>query len=312
MQTYAAAARTAFFPEWPAVVVMVVLLYVTIKLLANPRTRPFVIGLGALVGVGVLVLSFFLLVSYREVRVQDENAQSVTQSQQEQAQMIARQQTAEKIPSPPVPSPVKKSAGSENKRPKMTLIAALRQAVVQAWAAGNVPPATAEPKKPAEAGQPDVPAEPQRPAWVDAGPGWQDDCYMTSVWVGPFTTPLECERRLPTALQGAVAEYAGISFGPEAAAVRLPDDVLKLLVRERWSEHRPMEIDGGSQEMHSLHARIVFDAAVQQRIKSEAQRMVIDQRVKRAAVLFGGVLGLLGLAWGGLRLATRREHVKRT
>lgn len=73
-----------------------------------------------------------------------------------------------------------------------------------------------------------------------------------------------------------------------------------------------MEIDGGSQEMHSLHARIVFDAAVQQRIKSEAQRMVIDQRVKRAAVLFGGVLGLLGLAWGGLRLATRREHVKRT
>ena len=108
-----------------------------------------------------------------------------------------------------------------------------------------------------------------------------------------------------------MAEYAELSLGAEAAAVRLPDDVLQQLVRERWTEVRPMEIDGGSQDMVSLHALVVFDAPVQQRIKAEAQRLVIGRRVQGAAVVFGGVLGLLALAWGGLRLATRRNEVKR-
>ena len=43
---------------------------------------------------------------------------------------------------------------------------------------------------------------------------------------------------------------------------------------------------------------------MQQRIKAEAQRLVIGQRVQGAAVVFGGVLGLLALAWGGLRWVT--------
>ena len=116
---------------------------------------------------------------------------------------------------------------------------------------------------------------------------------------------MECERELPKALQGAVSEYAELSLGPEAAAVRLPDDVLQQLVRDRWTEARPMEIGGGSQDMVSLHAQVVFDADMQQRIKAEAQRLVIDRRVQGAAVVFGGVLGLLALAWGGLKMVTR-------
>ena len=119
----------------------------------------------------------------------------------------------------------------------------------------------------------------------------------------PFTTPLECERELPKALQGAVTEYAELSLGPEAAAVRLPDDDLQQLVRDRWTEVRPMEIGGSSQDMFTLHALVVFDLPMQQAIE-RGQRLMIGQRVKGAAVVFGGVLGLLALAWGGLRLAT--------
>ena len=98
----------------------------------------------------------------------------------------------------------------------------------------------------------------------------------------------------------------------EAAAVRLPDDVLQQLVQDRWTEIRPMEIDGGSQDMVSLHAKVVFDADMQQRIKTEAQRLVIGKRVRGGAVVFGGVLGLLALAWGGLRYAAQTaagDHV---
>jgi len=85
---------------------------------------------------------------------------------------------------------------------------------------------------------------------------------------------------------------------------------LKQLVRDRWTEIRPMEIAGRSQEMVSLHARLVFDVPMQQRIKSEAQRLVIGRRVQGGAVVFSGVLGLLALTWGGMKLATRKQMVK--
>ena len=39
----------------------------------------------------------------------------------------------------------------------------------------------------------------------------------------------------------------------------LPDDALKQLVQERWTEVRPMEIGGSSQDMVTLHALVVFD-----------------------------------------------------
>ena len=126
-----------------------------------------------------------------------------------------------------------------------------------------------------------------------------------SVPVGPFTTLLECKRELPRKLQGVVAEYAELSLGPEAAAVRLPDDALQELVSETWTDVRPMEIGGGSQDMVSLHALVTIDDSMQKRIASEAQRLVIGHRVQGASVVFGGLLGLSALAWGGLKLATR-------
>ena len=100
----------------------------------------------------------------------------------------------------------------------------------------------------------DVPAKPQPPAWVNAAPKMEDDCYMMSVRVGPFTTPLECERELPKALQGAVAEYAELSLGPEAAAVRLPDDDLQQLVRDAL-DRAPAHGNRRQQPGHGLVAR---------------------------------------------------------
>ena len=174
----------------------------------------------------------------------------------------------------------------------------------------DLPPVAEAPDRstprPAKTGQPDVPVRPQPPAWVNAAAKMEDNCYMTKVQAGPFTTELECQRELPKLLQGIVAEYADLSCGSAAAAVRLPDGDLNQLVRDRWTEIRPMEIDGGSQEMVTLHAQVVFDDRMQQRIKSEAQRLVIGTRLQGGAMIFGGVLGLLALAWGGLRLATRK------
>jgi len=278
---------------WLAVVVVAVvaLLYVLISGLANPRTRPFVIGLGVLVGAGFCLLSFYHRFHVRE---------------QPQHSIATHQFPPQVIAPPPALSPPKSSA-TDSKGAKVTVIAALRQAIVQAWTARDSALVAEAPEKPANTSQPNVPAKPQPPTWVNAAAKMQDNCYRMSVRVGPYTTPLECERELVKSLQGAVSEYAELSLGRETAAVRLPDDALQQLVQERWTEVRPMEIGGGSQEMVSLHALVVFDIPMQQRIKSEAQRLAIGQRVQGAALVCGGVLGFLALTWGGLRLATRRR-----
>ena len=48
-------------------------------------------------------------------------------------------------------------------------------------------------------------------------------------------------------------------------------------------------------------------ADAQKRIKADAQRLAIARRVQGGAVVFGGVLGLMALAWGGLKWMTRRQ-----
>ncbi|MGO9114211.1 MAG: hypothetical protein ACLP9L_33775 [Thermoguttaceae bacterium] len=327
------------------IMALVALLFVFVSGLANPRTRRFVIGLVAFLGLAVLFFGFVSVPHAVQVRQQ---AKSNAQFQQEQARWMAKAEKqpaqwmakAEKqltqmqaqvekqqaqmmaqvqnrvpmIASAPVPSPPMSSASKAN-RPKMSVIAVLGHAIIQAWMDSYSAPVAEAPETPAKTSQAVAPPKTEPPSWVNAPPKMEDNCYKMSVRAGPYTTPLECERELRKSLQGAVAEYAELSFGPEAAAVRLPDDALQHLVHDRWTEVRPMEIDGSSQNMFSLHALVVFDPPVQQQIKtevqqiqSEAQRFMIDQRVQGAAVVFGGVLGLLGLTWGGLRWVTRREQ----
>jgi hypothetical protein len=340
--------------SWLAIVALVALSYVLASGLANPRTRPFIIGLVALIGMG----AFFLFAA----RVAPVPAPSLPRS------IVTERAFSD---APPQPSPPKSSA---NVQPRMGILAALRQAIVQEWMARGSALAAEAPNKPATANPPSASAkahpptsrqaakapdkakvnppvasakaqlpasgqtaeapDPQakasasnasaskeRPAWVNAEPRVEDGFYTMSLHVGPFTTPLECERELPRALQDIVSEYAELSLGHEASAIRLPDNTLQQLVRERWPEVRPVDIGGNHQDMFSLHARVVFDQRAQQQIKSEAQRLVqqiqldalqlaIGARVKGAAVIFGGVLGLLALAWGGLKMATRKQAVK--
>ena len=277
------------------ILALAALLYVIIRGFADPRTRPFMIWPDSSPRFRALIPHAFL--GFCGSRCENQCRPIATN------RVIPQAITPTPVPSPP------KSSATGTKRPRMTMLAALRQAAVQAWTARGSAPVAEAPAKPASAkvGQPDVPAGPQPPDWVNAAPKLDDGCYTMIVHVGPFTTPLECERELPKALQGAVADYAELSLGRDAASVRLPDDVLQQLVRQRWTEVRPMEIGGSSQDMVTLHAQVVFDAGMQKRIESEAQRLVIGRRVQGAAVVFGGVLGLLALAWGGLRLATRRR-----
>jgi len=290
--------RTAFEISWLGLVAIAVLLYVIVSGVANPRTRPIVLGLGASIG-----LAIFLLVGVFHVVSKP--------LEPPPPRMIATKEVTPRMivvpPAPPVPSSPQ-SPATETNRPKTPLIIALRDALLQAWTVRSLPPTAAAPAKPAKASQADVRTLSEPPAWVNAAPQMEGDDYRMSVHSGPYTTPLECMRELPKALQSALAEYADLSLGSEAARVHLSDDALQEFIQERWTESRPMEIDGASQDMVTLHALVVFDGRTKQLLKAGAERLMIDKRVQGAGVVFGGVLGLLALTWGGLKLATKRQE----
>ena len=384
--------------SWFGILALAALLYVLMSALANPATRPIIIALGVIFGLGVAFVGFRSVrtahvqreqamqtqsvIAFQEQRAQMEQQQAkmraqaekqraemTAQAEKRRAEMIAQaeeqradvtaqaeKQRAEVIakaekqladvmaqaekqlaamaahvgnhqaemkaqfpdqPQVGMPAPSQsppKIAASEAKRPKMGVVAALSQAILQAWPVHvSLPAATADQKweNSSPAG---LPMKTGPPSWVNSPPRMDASSYTMSVHSGPYTTPLECERELRKLLQQAVAEYAGLSLGPEAADVRLPDDDLQKLVHDRWTEDRPMEIGGASQDMFTLHTLVVFDEAAQRRIKAEVQRMkdeaqreVIDKRLQGGVVVFGGVLGLLALTWSGLKLAGARR-----
>jgi hypothetical protein len=332
--------RATLIPiSWFALVALVALVFVLVKGLANPITRPFVIGILAFVGLGAFVL--FMYRSSEVARFEEQATIAREQVVAEQAQAREtwqRQSVAEKHQTNhAMASKPKDSTATVVNRPRMTIAAALEKAVLNAWTGSHPPasqqqtsqspamqPQTPQPPQPpfppeppqlaeapaASTSQPDPPAVSQPPAWIHAAEKTEGNTWSTTIHAGPYTTKWECERELPQDVQQAVSDYAEPALGHEAAAVRLPEETLRQLVRDRWAEVKPSRFGDTTQDMTTLYARVVIDPPMQQRIKSAAERVVINERVERTAVLFGGVVGLLGLAWGSLRLVTRRETLK--
>ena len=296
--------------------VVIAALYLLVRGMTNPRTRPFVFGLLGLCG--VLFLFFFFARSrvasdeaeHWQAKVQEEHArfqQEVNRMRTTEAERARRIVSAKGAAIRPV---TESNPPAPAVQPKTNVAIALLQALGNAWNKTHGGPAKAAPaatKKPAAAEKHDgAPAQPEPPEWVNAAPALVDGIYQVSLHVGPYTTPLECEREAPKALQAAVAEYAGILLGSQAATgVSLPDDLLLHNVSDRWTENRPFEIAGGTQDMVMLHLRLHITPALQQQIRDAAERAIVDRRLKDAGGALGGVLCLLALAWGGLRLANK-------
>ena len=135
---------------WLVIAAIVALLYVTLKALANPVTRPFVIGLGVLAVAGVVLLGLarFWVVQSEMQSVQFQHQLAVQQTQRQLAVQRSQRATTE-LP-PPEAVPPKTIVGEVN-RPRMTVIAALRRAVFQVWtgrAASRVVEAQSPPAPP--------------------------------------------------------------------------------------------------------------------------------------------------------------------
>ena len=111
--------------SWFGILALAALLYVVVRGLANHHTRPYLIWLAVLPGLLVL---FFAFSRQLTVRVQERPSVG------EFARLLPRSGTTSRVAPETIesaPTPSKTSPAAETKRPKMTLIAALRQAVVR-------------------------------------------------------------------------------------------------------------------------------------------------------------------------------------
>ena len=168
----------------------------------------------------------------------------------------------------------------------------------------------------AEADPPAESSKPAKPKWLTSPPKQSDGVYRTVIESGPYSTVDECRRdqrfKLLTAVNAYLrsntehtahsvveASYYGVTYSELSQ---------RFLQEEFWQES-----EGSFSEMQTLHTLVEID-------QSDGNWLVHSWRVKRnrgtvSAVfaLFGGVLGLLGLTFGLLKIdeATKGFYSKR-
>ena len=147
------------------------------------------------------------------------------------------------------------------------------------------------------------PAAAERPEWVGAEPRRVGDAYQMSIDVGPYTTRLECDAKLPEALQEALDEYVELCLGTEAAGkVRLqPDELREALVREQWEETRQYTIGA----MQHLHVLLAFDMKFKDRVQQQWRREVVAGRLWVTGAAVAAVLSMLLVSFGYLKITGR-------
>jgi hypothetical protein len=139
-----------------------------------------------------------------------------------------------------------------------------------------------------------------RPDWVDKPPTREGDGYVMVITVGPYTSLLECEAKLPEAVQGTVDAYVETYLGsPDAAWLRIPaDDLVRQLVRQQWEE--PIQASFGP--MTQLRAQLVFDRKFNEQIKQERNGAIVARRLWYTGAGLAGGLFCLALLFACLRI----------
>ena len=164
-------------------------------------------------------------------------------------------------------------------------------------------------------GDPDGRSAPRErpPAWLNAPTGKQrDGSYHLIVKSGPFKTRMECDKELGHLVAQEVDGYVKLLLGGDAIRRAMGDrfrgstlltaSELQGLVRETWQERVKAAYPVG--EMVSVHALVAITPPMQRLMESRFHERVGTQRAGQAAVASGGLLGLLAIVYGYLRLDT--------
>lgn len=139
----------------------------------------------------------------------------------------------------------------------------------------------------------------ERPSWVDAPAQRVDDSYQMSITIGPYTSRLECEARLPGALQEAAHEYGSLLWGPQNAyPLALSTDFLReRLVQQQWEE----TIHASFGPMVQLHVLLRFDQAIKTYLEQQRTQSIVTTRIWCAGAALTAILLVLAVLFAFLK-----------
>ncbi len=148
------------------------------------------------------------------------------------------------------------------------------------------------------------------PAWINQPPQMLGDTYQTTIVVGPYATPQECEDELPGELHKAANRYVATYVGRPAGAqlVALPYEFLRNeVVKDKWEEIGPSSVG----PMTRLYVLLQFDRKAREQILEEYRRGVVAGRLWIAGGGLAAVLWLLAVTYGYLRIDLKTSGKRR-
>lgn len=147
---------------------------------------------------------------------------------------------------------------------------------------------------------------PDLPSWVDAEPNYEGDLHTVYVGTDPFRTVRDCENDLKLRLKRATDDYIAQHLGSRLAPTLIDysfDEIKKRLIRpgQRYDEVLTV---GALGTMHELHVLLTFDSDFRDEIESAWRDIRAHNRLLQLGLGAGGLLTLLAVAFGYLRLDT--------
>ncbi len=173
----------------------------------------------------------------------------------------------------------------------------------------------ADEKTPAEPGdKPNKPAKPERPEWVDQELFRSGNVVRRTVSAGPFATLEECEQELLSKIDDAVCRQVKTLTGTQPAGLSSIDVTQPYVMSEclvdQYAEQSKTKTGF---EVWNQHVLLEFTPTVDNYLLNQFYTSQRYDRVSKVAMGGGGVLGLLAVVLGMLRLdtATKGYYTKR-
>lgn len=286
-----------------------------------------VVGLGLL----VMVVQYFLLrasyVETQEARVSsqvatvtqawEENTEPrITLETEEAAQAPAAETTPEAQPAADANEEIQPEADSE---PTASAEAPSSGEQDSAKAAADAEPVTAEAdaEDAAEPAEPAPDASEERPAWVANPPQRIGHVHKRVVQVGPCATEDDCYQRLDGALWRVAQDFVEREIAGRGVS---PNDLQKMdlspgYLRANYCTEAYVEtVDTETLEnLKQLYVLVEFNDAAREELQRRWDAVARREALAGVAATGAGVLGLVGLVFGLLKLdeATRGYYTKR-
>ncbi len=162
--------------------------------------------------------------------------------------------------------------------------------------------------------KPNRPAKPERPEWVDQELFRSGNVVRRAVSAGPYATLEECEQELLAKIDASVCRQVELLTGTRPSSMRTIEVtqpyVMSECLVEQYAEQSRTQTGF---EVWTQHVLLEFTPTVDNYLLDQFHTSQRYDRVSKVAMGGGGVLGMLAVVLGMLRLdtATKGYYTKR-